>query len=51
MAWTFAALHGAHQPYAEGAEAASNTVEHPWQLEAGEAYSSFEPSAVAVGAY
>lgn len=48
MAWTFAALHGVHQPYAEGVEAASNTVGHPWQREAGEAYSSSEPSAVAV---
>lgn len=49
MAWTFAAaLHGVHQPCAEGAEAASNTVGHPLQLEAGEAYSSSGPSAVAV---
>lgn len=48
MAWTFAASHGVPQPCAEGAEAASNTVGHPSQLEAGEAYSSSGPSAVAV---
>lgn len=47
-AWTFAALHGAHQPCAEGAEAASNTVGHPLQLEEGEAYSSSVPSAAVV---